>query len=200
MSKNKAIGAIVFLTILAIIFNRNDYFMVEGIKAFIVWFVFLTHIVIILYLISSFTIKKHYSKIRNWLKQNAVSISLGVAASAMLGSLFYSNIALMYPCDLCWYQRILIYPLTFIFWVAHLKKENPRIYALPLAITGGIIALYHYVTQFVTIATSCSPFETGVACSVKLVHHFGYITIPLMAVTACGIIIYLMRITKTKQK
>ncbi|MFQ5409937.1 MAG: disulfide bond formation protein B, partial [Anaerolineales bacterium] len=41
-------------------------------------------------------------------------LTLGVALSAMLGSLYFSEVAGFVPCKLCWYQRILMYPLTLI--------------------------------------------------------------------------------------
>ncbi|HEY4411616.1 MAG TPA: disulfide bond formation protein B, partial [Gaiellaceae bacterium] len=37
-----------------------------------------------------------------------------VAALATGGSLFFSEIAGFVPCDLCWFQRICMYPLSIL--------------------------------------------------------------------------------------
>ena len=41
-----------------------------------------------------------------------------VAIVATLGSLYFSEIRHFVPCVLCWYQRILMYPLVPILAVA----------------------------------------------------------------------------------
>ena len=37
-----------------------------------------------------------------------------VAAVATGGSLFYSQVALFIPCEFCWFQRVLMYPLSIL--------------------------------------------------------------------------------------
>ena len=40
--------------------------------------------------------------------------TLAVAGVATLGSLYFSEIADFVPCRLCWFQRILMYPIALI--------------------------------------------------------------------------------------
>ena len=58
-----------------------------------------------------------------------------VAAIATAGSLFFSEIAHFVPCELCWYQRICMYPLSLITLFAALLDDH-RIarYLLPFPV------------------------------------------------------------------
>jgi disulfide bond formation protein DsbB len=47
-----------------------------------------------------------------------------VALVTTTGSLYYSEHAGFIPCQLCWYQRILMYPLVIILLVAWLRKDR----------------------------------------------------------------------------
>lgn len=78
-----------------------------------------------------------------------------VATIATAGSLWFSLGLGLVPCELCWYQRILMYPLVVILGVATLERR-PGVWrtVLPLALLGGGIAAYHSILQVTT--DSCS--------------------------------------------
>lgn len=107
-----------------------------------------------------------------------------VALTAVLGSLYYSEIAGFVPCRLCWYQRILMYPLVIIILIGMIEQDNilPN-YVLPFSIIGLGVSSYHYLLQMGLIgnSTACT---IGVPCNVRYVSYAGFITIPLMALTA----------------
>jgi disulfide bond formation protein DsbB len=67
-----------------------------------------------------------------------------VALVATAGSLYLSEVWGLAPCGLCWYQRILMYPLIAVFGVA-LYERRPEAYltALALAVPGALVAGYH---------------------------------------------------------
>src|SRR5699024_12841110 len=70
------------------------------------------------------------------------------ALIATLGSLFYSEVMGFTPCELCWVQRIFMYPLVMIYGVAAFKKDLSI--ALPGLFLSGIgmfISAYHYLLQ-----------------------------------------------------
>ena len=69
-----------------------------------------------------------------------------IALAATLGALFLGEVMGRTPCLLCWYQRIAMFPLVVVLGVG-LLPFDPRgaRYALPLALVGGMIALYHCV-------------------------------------------------------
>lgn len=63
---------------------------------------------------------------------------------AMLGSLYFSEIMEYVPCELCWYQRILMYPLVIILGISIIKREYTIArYSLALSMIGAIISIYH---------------------------------------------------------
>ncbi len=44
-----------------------------------------------------------------------------VSLTATLGSLYFSEIRKFIPCELCWYQRIMMYPLVLILELRHFR-------------------------------------------------------------------------------
>ena len=48
---------------------------------------------------------------------NIVFLCFLIASIASLGSLFFSEVMKFVPCSMCWYQRIFMYPLVFIFLI-----------------------------------------------------------------------------------
>ncbi|MBI3633594.1 MAG: disulfide bond formation protein B [Candidatus Vogelbacteria bacterium] len=124
-----------------------------------------------------------------------------VALAAMLGSLYFSEILKLPPCVLCWYQRILMYPLVLIIPVAILNRdEKGHSYVLPLSILGGCVAFYHYLLYIKIIPDTLAPCSTGVSCTTRLVEWFGFINIPLLSFIAFVVITLLMIIySKTKE-
>jgi disulfide bond formation protein DsbB len=121
-------------------------------------------------------------------QQYGAYLAFGAALAAMLGSLYYSEIVGFVPCTLCWYQRILMYPLTVIILVGILREDTSvPAYVLPLSILGIGMSSYHYLLQLGVIHHSavCS---VGVPCGLRYVNYLGFVTIPLMALTAFVVI------------
>lgn len=128
------------------------------------------------------------------IRQHALSIALIQAWVATLGSLYFSEIRHFAPCLLCWYQRILMFPLVIILSVAILRRdEKVAYYVLPLATLGAVIALYHYLIQMTTLATF-SPISCGAlgSCSQIQALFFGFVTIPLLSLMAFLVILAMM--------
>jgi disulfide bond formation protein DsbB len=67
-----------------------------------------------------------------------------LALVATAGSLYLSEGLGLVPCELCWYQRILMYPLVAVFGVA-LVERRPGVSrtVLPLSTLGTVLAAYH---------------------------------------------------------
>jgi disulfide bond formation protein DsbB len=109
-----------------------------------------------------------------------------VAAIATGGSLFFSEIAHFVPCELCWYQRICMYPVSITTLLAGLF-DDPRAarYLLPLPVVGAGISVYHVLVEHRVVGESltCRISAPG-GCTVKWINEFGYVTIPTLALTA----------------
>lgn len=101
---------------------------------------------------------------------------------SLAGSLYFSNVMMLPPCVLCWFQRICIFPMSIIFAVGFLKKDrNVGWYALPLLAIGWIISLYHNLLYYKIIPQAITACTSGVSCTAKQIEYLGFITIPLMA-------------------
>lgn len=115
-----------------------------------------------------------------------------VAMCAMAGSLYFSEVRYFFPCVLCWYQRILMYPLTLLLLMGILRRDaGLHIYVLPLSGLGTLIAIYHYALQW-GFLSSGSQFCGSGTCTVRYVEYGGFITIPFLALTAFLLISLLM--------
>ncbi|WP_354006051.1 disulfide oxidoreductase [Paenibacillus polymyxa] len=122
-----------------------------------------------------------------------------VSICATCGSLYFSEILHYEPCKLCWLQRICMYPLTVILGYAALTEDKK--YACPaflLSFIGLGIAMYHYLGQkFVSLERMLS-CNIGVSCKTDYTNWLGFITIPLMALTAFTLILSLLWMTNKK--
>lgn len=121
--------------------------------------------------------------------------------AAMLGSLFYSEIMHYNPCLLCWYQRILMYPLVILIAVGIIRKD-PKLdlYVLPFSITGMLLAFYHILLQKGLLPEAVAPCAIGASCTVKYVGYFGFITIPVMSFAAFAVITGCMYLYRKARK
>ena len=130
------------------------------------------------------------SRVLSFLRTYALETVFVFAFVAMIGSLFYSDIAGFTPCVLCWYERILMYPMVFITGAALYWCDTYVLrYTWVLSIIGVFLSMYHYLLQIGVITFStCSLVGYSITCSDRFFLRFGYITIPMMAFSAFVII------------
>lgn len=108
--------------------------------------------------------------------------AFAVACAALWGSLYFSEIRHFAPCNLCWYQRIFMYPLAPILAFALVFRVPTAAYlVLLLALAGQGISVYHYLVQKTALFASSAVCGTGPPCSGIYIDWFGIITIPLLA-------------------
>jgi disulfide bond formation protein DsbB len=97
-----------------------------------------------------------------------------------------SEIAHFVPCELCWFQRICMYPLSILTLLAALNGDH-RVarYLLPLPIVGAGVSVYHLLVEngVVAQAQACLVSAPG-GCATKWINEFGYMTIPTLALSA----------------
>jgi disulfide bond formation protein DsbB len=133
-------------------------------------------------------------------RRYGIVFSLIIATVATSGSLFLSEVAKLVPCELCWFQRIFMYPQVLILAAAlAFKDRKVWRYILPLCLVGGAISVYHYYIQMFPPQTSICSLDNLESCSVKPFTYYGYITIPLMALTASIMILIFSISTKRKE-
>ncbi len=107
------------------------------------------------------------------------------ALVAMVGSLFFSEVMNLPPCVLCWYQRIAMYPLVLIIAVGiGLRDVRVKFYALPIALIGLVVSVYHNLLYYGVIPESITPCTQGISCTSRQIEWLGFITIPMLALTS----------------
>ena len=110
-----------------------------------------------------------------------------VAAVATVGSLYFSEVMRFPPCELCWYQRILMYPLVVVLVVGALEdRSGVWKTGLPLSGLGVLLAGYHVAIQ----ATGSSGVTCGVGagCGAVYWEGLGFLTIPRLSLLAFALI------------
>lgn len=124
-----------------------------------------------------------------------------VASGGMLMSLFFGEIMKLPPCTLCWYQRICLFPLSAILPVGIVARDDRVVsYALPLVVVGIGISIYHNLLYFGVIPETLSPCTGGVSCREVQIEWLGFVTIPLMALTAFATILVSLLAHRSMQR
>ena len=113
---------------------------------------------------------------------------------ATLGSLFFSEVLGIPVCELCWYQRVAMYPLVVILALG-LFPYDPGVvrYAAVLASVGWLIALYQVLLVIGIIPESAQPCVQGIPCSETHISLLGFLNIPtfsFLTFTLIGILLF----------
>ncbi|MEF3274675.1 MAG: disulfide bond formation protein B [Chloroflexus sp.] len=130
----------------------------------------------------------------DYLSLSCRHIALLAAMLATAGSLFFSEVLRWIPCELCWYQRILMYPLAVILFVG-IWRDDRQVYwyVLPLSLTGIAVSLYHYLMVMLIIPPA--PCAGAVPCAFDYINLSGalsFVKIPFLALVAFVIISVMM--------
>ena len=118
----------------------------------------------------------------------ATLLAAGIALLATAGSLWYSEGAGFIPCDLCWYQRIAMYPLVVVLGIAAFRgSATGRLTGLAIAGLGLAVSAWHNTIETFPDLDSggCDP---SAPCTLRWVEGVGFWTIPRMA-AACFVLI-----------
>ncbi len=138
--------------------------------------------------------------VTDWARNNILYFAWGQALAATLGSLYASEILHWVPCPLCWYQRILMFPLVIILAVGILKKDkNLPAFVLPFTALGMAVAFYQYLLQLGVISENLAPCATGVSCTTKYVDFFGFVSFALLSFLAFAFISACMAVFQRSQ-
>ncbi len=152
------------------------------------------------YVVTYFLACNFHKKLTEKLASEALWYAWIVAFLSMVGSLYYSDVAGYTPCLLCWYQRICMYPLVVLLVIAASKRDNAiKVYGMTLAGIGAVIAAVHYYEQITyNPLIPCSALGYSVSCTERFFFNYGYITIPMMALTAFLLILMFLSMSKKK--
>ena len=135
-----------------------------------------------------------------WLTQVRASglwIICMITTGAMVGSLYFSEKVGFAPCKLCWYQRIAMFSIAIISFVAALRNDkNIARYTIVLAPLGLIVSTYHYLLEwFPTLETNVCSLD--VPCTAVWFRELGFVTLCFMAgcafITVIAVSLAIMR-------
>lgn len=108
-----------------------------------------------------------------------------IALTGTIASLFYSEVLRYAPCNMCWYQRVVLYPQVIILGFALRFKDRAVMrYIAWLSALGAIMAFYTHGLEmgWFPEGAICG-VGAVVSCARRYVFDFGYVTIPIMALT-----------------
>ncbi len=133
------------------------------------------------------------SRARAWMigviSRHGMWFLFALSAGATLGSLTLSNVVGFLPCDLCWFQRLFMYPQAIISLVFLVRQKSGQIsqkalyWLLSLSVIGAGIALFHSYTQWGGTHTLLPCTLDGGACGKLYIYAYNYITIPFMSLS-----------------
>ena len=109
--------------------------------------------------------------IRRWIWGYELWGGFVVAAIATGGSLFFSEIAGFPPCELCWFQRICMYPLSILLLIIAWHGDNRAArYLLPLPVVGAGVSIYHMLIGYGAISEKKRLPPVAIAATTKPPH------------------------------
>ena len=140
------------------------------------------------WLVQRFSSAHPFDRIVALVGADAIRLAALVAIIATAGSLYFSEVRDFAPCHLCWLQRIAMYPLVVLLGIAAIINDR-RIgrYVLPLAGLGSIVSIFHIQLERFPDQKSVS-CDIAVPCTTIWFQEFGYITIPVLALSAFALI------------
>jgi disulfide bond formation protein DsbB len=124
-----------------------------------------------------------------------VFIAWVLVAAATLTSLFFSEVMEVPVCELCWYQRIAMYPLVVVFALGLFPFDRRIVrYGGVLAGLGWLVALYHVLLIAGVVPEDIQPCRQGIPCSETHIAIFGFLDIPtlsLLTFSLVGVLLFL---------
>jgi len=134
------------------------------------------------------------NSILSFIDKHFLILSFWIALFSSVFPLVYSEIIGFLPCSLCWWQRVFMFPSFIILGVALWRKPaSPNQggdrgvirYVVPLLSIGFLISVYQNFFYYFGESSNLPCDASGVSCYQRLVSEFGgYISIPMMALTA----------------
>ncbi len=128
---------------------------------------------------------------KRYIQDYALPVCLVIAIAGLLGSLYFSEVLHFIPCVLCWYQRILLYPLVPLFAIGLVTRDrNVWKYGLLSVIISAGVGIYQLLLVYGVIKTSSC--LVGISCAAIQWSLLGFITIPLLAFLEAIVILILL--------
>lgn len=137
------------------------------------------------------------------LKKYYLNFVLMLSTLGMVGSLIFSDVLGQEPCKACWYQRVALYPIVFIAFVAMMRKDkNAFWYMLPLSVAGLFVSSLQVSDEVFGTSLLGLINCSSLLCVDNAYKILGLVSIPvgswLLFVTLTAILGYMAYIAKKK--
>jgi disulfide bond formation protein DsbB len=129
-------------------------------------------------------------------QRNALCVAWLVALVSTLVALFIGEVMGRTPCTLCWYQRIAMFPLALILgFAAYSAEMSVRRYVVPIAVIGGLIAVWHSLLFAGVVPEPIQPCSKGgPSCTGDEQILLGVLPMPFLSTVAFAAIILLLTV------
>jgi disulfide bond formation protein DsbB len=135
--------------------------------------------------------------LRDDIGRAALTLAWIVALVTTVGSLYYSKVQEFVPCELCWYQRICVYPFAVILGIAAWRRDAAiRVYAIPIFVIGIVVSTYHTWIQAYPPDSGTSFCTAEAPCTTRYVWEFGFVSLPFMALSAFVLMTVLLLVAR----
>ncbi|MBU1032914.1 MAG: disulfide bond formation protein B [Patescibacteria group bacterium] len=136
------------------------------------------------------------------LKNLLLPIVFAQALIGTVGSLFVSDVQNLTPCNLCWYQRIALYPIMLIAAIAYLREDKKaHHYVLPFSIVGLLFSSYHNLLYYDLLPKNLQTCSfSGASCTAHYINWLWVFDIPQLSLIAFAVITICMILFAKKSK
>ncbi|WP_187971601.1 disulfide bond formation protein B [Aquibium microcysteis] len=120
--------------------------------------------------------------------------AFAIALVSSLSVLFVGEVMGQVPCNLCWFQRAFMFPLTVVLGIAALRADTGAwLYGIALAKCGWLIAGFHTLLYAGIVPERIQPCTAGgPSCSGSDMTVLGVVPLPGLSLLAFSAIIVLL--------
>jgi len=133
----------------------------------------------------SSTARRAWRAVATFLGPQSLLCAWIVALVTTAGSLWYSEHFHFLPCELCWYQRIVMYPLVVVLGVGWFRRDKAVWFtALPFVLVGVPLSLYHWLVERVPSFAEGTACSIDAPCSAPYFEKLGFVTLAWMCMSS----------------
>lgn len=159
-------------------------------------------LLLLYYVFQGFSLYRGFRRNHNWFVSSVIIQAMFAVASPLYFSNFwdptyeyitgtwFDNVDSLDPCHLCWWARIMMFPILPLMITYAFTKARPILwYVFLVTIPGIFLELFHYILQKPQIIGRDfidNPFWCTAAnpCAAVDVDYFGIFTIPFLCLMA----------------
>jgi disulfide bond formation protein DsbB len=144
--------------------------------------------------------RKQTGKLWQLLGERGTLFAFAFGLFSFVGAFVYSRITGFPACPLCWSQRIFLGLALMTLGMGVYRNIRVTIPALVFTLCGAGVAVYQYVLQYLAVNGGgylpCPAVSFLPSCDKIYILEYGYITIPMMALSTFVWMAFLLMLEK----